>query len=57
MTLPVRHASEQYLTFSQFFAQLLRQTISRPQATHVLLAKADLLPLKLVMGKWAPSRP
>lgn len=44
--LPVRHASEQYLTSSQFFAQLFRHTISRPQAMQVFLGKRALLPLK-----------
>jgi len=39
-------ASEQYFTSAQFLAQLLRQVISRPQATQGLLGKADLLPLK-----------
>ena len=43
--LPARQASEQYLTSAQFFAQLLRQIISRPQAMQVLLGKAALLPL------------
>ena len=41
-----RHASEQYLTSSQFLAQLLRQVISRPQTTQVLLGSDALLPLK-----------
>ena len=39
-------ASEQYFTSSQFFAQLLRQVMSRPQATQGLLGSDDLLPLK-----------
>ena len=41
-----RHASEQYLTSSQFLAQLLRQVISRPQTMQVLLGSDALLPLK-----------
>ena len=41
-----RHASEQYLTSSQFLAQLLRQVISRPQTAQVLLGSDALLPLK-----------
>ena len=41
-----RQASEQYLTSSQFLAQLLRQVISRPQATQILLGSDALLPLK-----------
>lgn len=40
-----RQASEQYLTVSQFFAQLLRQVISRPQVVHGLLGKNALFPL------------
>ena len=43
-----RQASEQYFTSSQFFAQLLRQVISRPQARQGLLGKAALLPLNPV---------
>lgn len=43
-----RHASEQYLTSAQFFAQLLRQVISRPQVTQNLLGSVDLLPLKFI---------
>ena len=45
-----RHASEQYLTASQFFAQLLRQVISRPQTMQVLLGSDALLPLKPMLG-------
>jgi hypothetical protein len=41
----VRQASEQYFTSTQFFAQLLRQVISRPQARQTLLGSAALLPL------------
>ena len=41
-----RHASEQYLTSSQFLAQLLRHVISRPQTMQVLLGSDALLPLK-----------
>ena len=44
-----RQASEQYLTSSQFFAQLLRQVISRPQATQILLGSDALLPLKPIV--------
>jgi hypothetical protein len=43
--LRARHASEQYLTASQFFAQLLRQLISRPQAAQGLTGRDALLPL------------
>ena len=43
-----RHASEQYFTSAQFLAQLLRQVISRPQATQCLLGRVALLPLKPV---------
>lgn len=43
-----RQASEQYFTSAQFLAQLLRQVISRPQVTHILLGSDDLLPLKLI---------
>ena len=43
-----RHASEQYFTSAQFLAQLLRQVMSRPQATQGLLGSAALLPLKLI---------
>jgi hypothetical protein len=32
----LRQASEQYLTFGQFFAHLARHVISRPQRTHDL---------------------
>lgn len=48
--LLLRQASEQYLTSSQFLAQLLRHTISRPHATQVLLGKAALLPLEPAMN-------
>ena len=41
-----RHASEQYFTSSQFFAQLLRQVIARPHVTQILLGRPALLPLK-----------
>ena len=41
-----RQASEQYFTSAQFLAQLLRQVISRPQVTQILLGKLALLPLK-----------
>lgn len=43
-------ACEQYFTSAQFLAQLLRQVISRPQATQGLLGKADLLPLNPFSG-------
>ena len=43
-----RQASEQYFTSAQFLAQLLRQVISRPQVTQILLGNAALLPLKPV---------
>jgi hypothetical protein len=46
--LLARQASEQNLTSAQFFAQLLRQVISRPQAMQILLGSAALLPLKLL---------
>ena len=42
-----RQASEQYFTSAQFLAQLLRQTMSRPQTWQGLLGSAALLPLKL----------
>jgi hypothetical protein len=42
----LRQALEQYLTSAQFFSQLFRQVISRPQATQGLLGSAALLPLK-----------
>jgi hypothetical protein len=41
-----RQASEQNFTSSQFFAQALRQLMSRPQAWQGLLGRLDLLPLK-----------
>ena len=41
-----RQASEQYLTSAQFFAQLLRQTMSRPHATQIFRGSEALLPLK-----------
>ena len=47
--LLARQASEQYLTSSQFFAQLLRQVISRPQTMQVLLGSDALFPLKPMM--------
>jgi hypothetical protein len=49
----VRQASEQYLTSSQFFAQRLRQTISRPHAKQILRGSAALLPLKSIAAKAA----
>ena len=42
-----RQASEQYFTSAQFLAQLLRQTMSRPQTWQGLLGSPALLPLKL----------
>ena len=47
-TFLARQASEQYFTSAQFLAQLLRQVMSRPQATQGLLGSAALLPLKLI---------
>jgi hypothetical protein len=44
--LRARQASEQYFTSAQFLAQLLRQTMSRPQTRQGLLGSAALLPLK-----------
>ena len=41
-----RQASEQYFTSAQFLAQLLRQTMSRPQTWQGLLGSPALLPLK-----------
>jgi hypothetical protein len=38
------HFSEQYLTASQFFAQLFRHVISRPQRWQGLLGKLNLFP-------------
>ena len=46
--LRARQASEQYFTSAQFLAQLLRQTMSRPQTKQGLLGSAALLPLKPV---------
>lgn len=43
-----RQASEQYFTSAQFLAQLLRQVMSRPHVTQILLGSDDLLPLKLI---------
>ena len=48
MDFLARQASEQYLTSAQFLAQLLRQVISRPQVTQILLGNDDLLPLNPV---------
>jgi hypothetical protein len=47
--LLARQASEQYLTSSQFFAQLLRHVISRPQTMQTLLGSDALLPLKPIV--------
>jgi len=44
--LRARQASEQYFTSAQFLAQLLRQTMSRPQTRQGLLGSEALLPLK-----------
>lgn len=49
----VRQASEQYFTSAQFLAQLLRQVISRPQVTQILLGKPALFPLKPDRGGMA----
>ena len=43
-----RQASEQYLTSAQVLAQRLRQVISRPQKTQILLGSDALLPLNPV---------
>jgi hypothetical protein len=43
---PLRHACEQYFTCSQFFAHARRQLIGRPQASHGLVGRCALLPLK-----------
>jgi hypothetical protein len=43
-----RHASEQYFTSVQFFAQARRQLMGRPQATQGLWGSDSLLPLKPV---------
>lgn len=44
--LPVRHPSKQYFISFQFFFQLLRHVIARPQARQILRNSDDLLPLK-----------
>jgi len=44
-----RQASEQYFTSAQFFAQLRRQLMGRPQTSQGLLGKAALLPRKVVL--------
>jgi len=46
--LPRRHASEQNFTSAQFFAQLRRQLMGRPQLAQGLIGKAALLPRKPV---------
>jgi len=46
----LRQASEQYRTWSQFYAHAIRQVMSRPQALHGLLGKPCLLPLKVGLG-------
>ena len=45
--MPALHLSEQYKTCSQFFAQALRQVISRPQVLQGLLGRLCLLPLNV----------
>jgi hypothetical protein len=40
-----RQRSEQYLTLSQFFAQLFRQVMGRPQCAQIFSGSPDLLPL------------
>lgn len=40
----LRQRSEQYFTSFQVFAHLRRHTIGRPQTTHSLLGRVDLLP-------------
>ena len=49
MALPALHLSEQYKTCSQFFAQALRQVISRPQVLQGLLGRFCLLPLNVLV--------
>jgi hypothetical protein len=44
-----RQASEQYFTSAQFFAQLRRQLMGKPQATQGLLGKAALLPRNVAL--------
>jgi hypothetical protein len=44
--LLVRQRSLQYSTLSQFFAQLLRQLIGRPQTAQGFWGKSCLFPLK-----------
>jgi hypothetical protein len=43
--LALRQASEQYFTSLQFLAQLLRQTMSRPQTKQGFEGNDALLPL------------
>ena len=51
-----RQASEQNFTSAQFFAQLRRQLMGRPQATQGLLGRAALLPRKVALGRFiSPS--
>jgi hypothetical protein len=49
LTFLALQASEQYLTASQFLAHALRHVMTRSHATHTLLGKDCLLPLKLCM--------
>jgi len=52
-----RHASEQYFTAAQFFAQRRRQLIGRPQTTQGLLGSVDLLPRKPVLRSVTATPP
>jgi hypothetical protein len=54
-----RQRSLQYKTWSQFLAQLLRQTMARPQTVHGFCGKLCLFPLKpegLVMVLFSGAR-
>jgi hypothetical protein len=46
----LRHASLQYRTASQFFAQALRQLMGRPQAWQGFMGRWDLWPLRGWLG-------
>jgi hypothetical protein len=46
LALSARQRSLQYKTLSQFLAQLLRQTMARPQTAQGFCGKLCLFPLK-----------
>jgi hypothetical protein len=55
--LAARHRSLQYNTLSQFLAQLLRQTMARPQTAQGFCGKFCLFPLKpLGLGMGSPIK-